>query len=158
MAKYLRYALATVCFAASAGCLALWWRSHTTWDGLYMPNNVPQKHYLSFFSIRGMLEAKFIEHSPSYSGGWTHYSSPTETAEDMYPDIQTRERFGGWDAREAGVTKTRALMIWFPLWYPALIFALAGVGVLRLNRRFTLRSAIIATAVVAGLLGMAVIL
>ena len=48
--------------------------------------------------------------------------------------------------------------VYFPLWYPALIFALAGVGVLRLGRRFTLRTAIIATAVVAGLLGMAVVL
>jgi hypothetical protein len=46
----------------------------------------------------------------------------------------------------------------FPLWYPALIFALSGVALLRLGRRFTLRSAIIATTVVAGLLGMAVIL
>jgi hypothetical protein len=48
--------------------------------------------------------------------------------------------------------------IYFPLWYPALIFALAGVGSLRLGRRFTIRSAIIATTVVAGLLGMAVTL
>ena len=46
----------------------------------------------------------------------------------------------------------------FPLWYPALIFALAGVATLNLGRRFTLRSAVIATTVVAGLLGMAVIL
>jgi hypothetical protein len=27
MTKFIRYALATVCFAASVGCLALWWRS-----------------------------------------------------------------------------------------------------------------------------------
>ncbi len=46
--------------------------------------------------------------------------------------------------------------LFFPLWYPALIFALAGVASLRLGRRFTLRSAIIATTIVAGLLGMAV--
>jgi hypothetical protein len=45
--------------------------------------------------------------------------------------------------------------VYFPLWYPALIFALAGVAALRLGPRFTLRSAIIATTVVAGLLGMA---
>jgi len=45
--------------------------------------------------------------------------------------------------------------VYCPHWYPALIFALAGVGTLRLGRRFTLRSAIIATTVVAGLLGMA---
>jgi hypothetical protein len=44
----------------------------------------------------------------------------------------------------------------FPHWYPALIFAIAGVAALRLGRRFTLRSAIIATTVLAGLLGLAV--
>ena len=46
--------------------------------------------------------------------------------------------------------------IYFPLWYPALIFALAGVAALWLGRRFTIRSAIIATTVLAVLLGMAV--
>jgi hypothetical protein len=46
--------------------------------------------------------------------------------------------------------------VFFPLWYPALIFALARVAALRLGRRFTLRMAIIATTVVAGLLGIAV--
>lgn len=49
-------------------------------------------------------------------------------------------------------------LIRFPLWYAALVFALAGVAALRLSRRFTLRSATIATTVVAGLLGMVVAL
>ncbi len=46
----------------------------------------------------------------------------------------------------------------FPLWYAALVFVLAGVGALRLGRRFTLRSVSIATTVVAGLMGMVVAL
>ena len=46
---------------------------------------------------------------------------------------------------------------YFPLWYPALVFALASVGILRLNR-FTLRTALIATTIVAALLGMVVAL
>ena len=46
--------------------------------------------------------------------------------------------------------------VYFLFWYPALTFAFIGVAALRLGRRFTLRSAIIATTVVAGLLGMAV--
>jgi hypothetical protein len=52
----------------------------------------------------------------------------------------------------------RVRWIFFPLWYPSLIFTLAGVASLRLDCRFTLCSAIIATTVVAGLLGMAVAL
>jgi hypothetical protein len=46
----------------------------------------------------------------------------------------------------------------FPLWYPALSFALFGVAALKLGCRFTLRWAIIATMVVAGVLGMTLIL
>ena len=47
---------------------------------------------------------------------------------------------------------------YFPLWYPALIFALAGVGVLRFRRQFSIRSAFIAVSIVAALLGMVVAL
>ena len=47
---------------------------------------------------------------------------------------------------------------YFPLWYPAIIFALAGVAVLRLSRQFSIRSALITTTVLATLIGMTVIL
>jgi hypothetical protein len=56
-----------------------------------------------------------------------------------------------------GIFRTKLTDVYFPLKYPALFFALAGVGFLKLGR-FILRSAIIATAAVAALLGMAVIL
>lgn len=42
----------------------------------------------------------------------------------------------------------------FPLWYPALVFALGGVGVIRLGRQFTLRSAFVVTTVSVALTGM----
>jgi hypothetical protein len=45
----------------------------------------------------------------------------------------------------------------FPIWYAALAFALAGVGILRIGR-FTIRSVLIVTMIVAALLGMVVIL
>ena len=47
---------------------------------------------------------------------------------------------------------------WFPTLYPALIFALAGVGVLRFRSQFSIRSAMICLTAVAALLGMAVVL
>lgn len=46
----------------------------------------------------------------------------------------------------------------FPVWYPALIFTLAGVATLRFGRQFSIRLALICVSVVAALLGMAVIL
>jgi hypothetical protein len=54
--------------------------------------------------------------------------------------------------------KPRWTDLFFPLWYPALSFALFGVAALKLGCRFTLRWAIIATMVVAGVLGMTLIL
>ena len=54
----------------------------------------------------------------------------------------------------AGVFGRRGRKIYFPLWYPALVFALAGVGVIRFRRQFSIRSALIAFAVVAALLAM----
>ena len=50
------------------------------------------------------------------------------------------------------------MAIYFPLWYPALIFALAGVAVLRFRRQFSIRSALVCLTVVAALLGMVVAL
>ncbi len=46
-------------------------------------------------------------------------------------------------------------MIYFPLWYPALIFALGGVGVLRFRRQLSIRLALVCLTVAAALLGMA---
>ena len=113
MLTYLRDALATVCFAASVGCLALWKVDYFEWSlGI-------SKHTELIVTIdSGMAAVEF------YKAGAT----PPQ------------------NCRPIGV----------PLLFPALIFALAGVAALRLGRRFTLRSAIIATTVVAGLLGMAV--
>jgi hypothetical protein len=70
------------------------------------------------------------------------------------PEVQGLQRW----RLESGRFSYANRAIRCPAWYPALIFALAGIGALRLGRRFTLRSAIIATTVVAGLLGVAVIL
>jgi hypothetical protein len=62
--------------------------------------------------------------------------------------INQNGQFGAMDERH----------IYFPLWYPALVFALAGVGGLRFRRQFSIRSALVAVSVVAALLGMVVAL
>jgi hypothetical protein len=141
MLTYLRYALATFCFAASVGCLALWCFDRiegfgpgvlSTWpieiearSGVFVLGGMPD-------STMGMFES------------WEEVAAFAEY--DFFQDVIGREGLFG------RIDRT----VYFPLWYPALIFALAGIASLRLGRRFTLRSAIIATAVVAGLLGMVV--
>jgi hypothetical protein len=148
MLTYLRYTLATLCFAASVGCLALWgWTaSHPRTVDCAMFN-------LGRFSIDTQVcngEAKI-----------TPYRL---TRARPAPSFRTAALSGVYltqfelTIKSQGPFATGARSIYFPLWYPALVSALAGVGALRLGRRFTLRSAIIATTVVAGLLGMAVAL
>ncbi|WP_152101008.1 hypothetical protein [Lacipirellula parvula] len=68
----------------------------------------------------------------------------------MYFNIDTEGAFG--------FHQTPAAEMHFPLWYPALVFALAALSAVRLGRRFTLRSALVGTSVVAALLGMVVAL
>jgi hypothetical protein len=148
MAKYLRYALASVCFAASAGCLALWGWSYQQQITCQLMNATTHTFvearggYLTIFSLR--MPRAGVDSFP-----YIHWTLEERPEVDRYMEIAIAEvgRFGVYRSS-----------LHFPLWYPALIFALTGVGVLRLNRRFTLRSAIIATTVVAWLLGMAVIL
>jgi hypothetical protein len=153
MLTYLRYALAAVCFAASVGCLALWWRSKTTWDMAMRGASVRQPTTLCFESSDGYATAAFVSGlSQAPVSEWFHLSHELNVFHQT--EIESRlNRYGNF-----GVLDQQDLAGYCPLWYPALIFALAGIGVLRLGRRFTLRSAIIATTVVAALLGMAVVL
>jgi hypothetical protein len=58
------------------------------------------------------------------------------------------------DFKHGGQFGRNSDSIYFPLWYPTLVFALAAVAAIRVGRRFTLRSTLIATAIVAALLGM----
>jgi hypothetical protein len=147
MLKYLRYALATLCFAASVGCLALWWRSGSTTDLAISPYEVSPLRTLALKSAGGRLTLCHFVHRANQVD-WRSISMPASDDPTLafLPDDPT-DWFGH-----------HLKDYYFPHWYPALVFALAGVASLRLGRRFTLRSVIIATTAVAVLLGMAVIL
>jgi hypothetical protein len=148
MLTYLRYALATFCFAASVGCLALWWRSYS-YSEFFSGPSVIQGEMLYLHALRGTgtLGTQVTARAPQ----WKYGSRPRAEVEsaDSTDGDENGRRFGA-------VWRDSIWAINFPVLYPALVFALAGVAALRLGRRFTLRSALIATTVVAGLLGMAV--
>jgi hypothetical protein len=153
MVKVLRYALATFCFAASVGCLALWLHSMTTRDLINVPSYVFPARALNLQSAEGYIAITLLEKEPTaflatINRLWKPMVvSGSPRGEAFHTAINANGAFG---RLPEGVH--------FPLWYASLIFALAGVASLRLGRRFTLRAAIIATTVVAALLGMAVIL
>jgi hypothetical protein len=149
MANFIRYALASVCFAASVGCLALWWRSFITDDCVIVPYS--QNTRAIGIAINcgecsvGKVEGFFASLFPEF----TYLTSP----QNPWNVEQARLR-----GNTEGYFRVSANEVSFPLWYPALIFALAGVGVLRFRRQFSIRSALVAVTVVAALLGMVVAL
>ena len=144
MLTYLRYALATFCFAASVGCLALWWRSFTYQDQYvaFIPFRADR---VCFTSLYGSCDLLFERGDFRF-----RFRKPLGRMRTLHTD-----EMGNIVPRE-DYFRTYERGFYFPMWYPALVSAIAGIAALRLGRRFTLRSAIIATTVVAGLLGMAV--
>ena len=147
MTKYLRYTLAALCLAASVGCLALWWRSITTYDSVAGPILSGDKAFV-LTSDRGTGWLSILYPASRESVAWEYISFELPQPGEAY----YIENKGGFQL----FSSDEMLALYFPLWYPALVFALASITALRLGRRFTLRSALIATMVVAGLLGMAV--
>jgi hypothetical protein len=143
MLTYLRYTLAAVCFAASVGCLALWL----------------SKAYvdccLSAFACSVECEvnsgsAFVVAYDEPHNWRLTSLmTSPAAWWEDFYGE----GRLFGW-----GSFLDYYPSIYFPLWYPALIFTLAGIAALRFRRQFSIRSALVVVSVVAALLGAAVVL
>jgi hypothetical protein len=150
MLKVLRYALATFCFAASLVAVSSWGWSVT--------------HQNRIVGASWHFDQQVL--SASVDCGETVVSvAPRVPNPLLHPRLQFRSSTVSDVVRNIGFIKPRPDLfgmrrksLYFPLWYPALIFALASVAALRLDRRFTLRSAIIATTIIAGLLGMIVTL
>ena len=148
--KYLRYSLASLCFAACVACLALWHRSVGIEDSVRGPSFRQTERFV-FRSKKGSLEiasVPTISKQPQSEVDWHKFSKPIQTIDVPGDRLQApRKRF-----------RLTARGFIFPLWYPALISALAGVGVLRFRSQFSIRSALICLSVVAALLGMVVAL
>jgi hypothetical protein len=149
MAKFIRYALATVCFAMSVGCLALWWRSLTYRDRAQGP--IVASWVLNLASFHGIAEVGWGRDDIGQiaTAGWVRATPATDRLEF---DLLNKKNQGVFGYSEEFGT------IFFPHWYPAVTFALAGIGILRFRRQFSIRSALIYVSVVAVLLGMAVAL
>jgi hypothetical protein len=152
MAKFLRYALATFCFAASAGCLALW-----GWSAVHDEQKITAIYRTttkaaSASLVGGGVHLNFRQgnfNAKRFNNGLLFESIDLHGIDSgFYPAyIQTFGLFGRYKNQ-----------IHFPLWYPALVFALAGVAALRFRRQFSIRSALVGLTVVAALLGTVVTL
>ncbi|QDT71710.1 hypothetical protein I41_08700 [Lacipirellula limnantheis] len=142
MTKYFRYTLATLCLAASVGCLLLWNSSRSAFHLVYGPS-FPGSGGYQISWREGVMAFSLTSKRPHGIGHDTHRLNPDLPSISQSGEPSKRTRFG----------KT-ANGVYFPLWYPALMLALAGVGVIRFRRQFSIRSTLIAFAIVAALLAM----
>ena len=149
LASLLRYTLAAIFFAASVGCLGLWgWSaSHSQWE--VAASYYAQQQSVHFEAIGGFAIAWTGHGRPRV--GWKTEAIELSVPSQAVANAVSAHGLFGWPATP------RERFLHFPLWYPALVFALAAVGVLRIGQRFTIRLALIATTVVAALLGMIVV-
>ena len=156
MIRMLRYALASVCFAISVGCLALWGWTISNDRTVVIVSYISHVSKSNGNDLMIYIEAKqgeailtyYDEHSFPERGWKVKVVQTTPQAADRTRDLLDK----------LGIFFIAEPWVYLPIWYPALVFALAGVGVIRFRRQFSIRSALVAVSVVAALLGMAVIL
>lgn len=151
MASYPRYALAIVCLAASVGCLALW-----VWTSIHRTSRLAAIYPAASRTVY------FMANDGDITVGLGHPLTTRQTARGVrfaavIMDEQEIRGLQEWRL-EFGRFSYANLASRCPTWYPALIFTLAGVGVLRFRRQFSIRSALVCLSVVAALLGMVVVL
>lgn len=153
MLKFIRYAFAAFFFAASVGCLALWWRSSIHKDTVIV-GLVTQDNLLGFRSStdRGSVHLIPARFSPKFSWQYRKENVKQWDRNSTTQFVKSHGHFVVTPYDDDGAE------VYFPLWYPALLFALAGVGILRFRRQFSIGSALISLTVVAALLGMIVAL
>jgi hypothetical protein len=152
MVTFIRYALAAACFAASVGCLALWgWSFFISELFCTVEAQGNEIHRLYAETSGGFLFVGLSPKWPITPPGMPLQYYPLQRSEDGGIDVHHFIERGGRFGRGGSI-------LYSPLWYPALVFALVGVGVLRFRRQFSIRSALITFSVVAALLGMVVVL
>ena len=142
--RFLRYGLATLCFGVSIGCLALWWAGVSLNDRLTLPQYVPPNRLLLLECCAGFV---VITSADQIGLPVEAFQSIPHNSNVRLAALKSRIGRGG----QFGVV---GRTLYFPLWYPALAAAFIGVGLLRIRRRFTTRSTICTTSVLAIWLGI----
>ena len=127
MLTYLRYALATFCFAASVVFLAWWSRSGSYQDMVVGPAYILPATGLFIESSGRIVTVSLLLQGGDrlYPSEWHRLSNEIDA--DHLEGIQhVTRRLGRFEFSRGN--------LFFPLWYPALIFALAGVAALCFRR------------------------
>ena len=150
MLKFTRRAAFVVLALLSVTFVTVWLRSFYFKDAGMGPSYLWSDRELGVFSYVGKLDIGLVDVGmttprPRWSFG-SHRISQQE--EEFYAKHPQK-----WYFRAVGCTEWELCC---PTWLPGAIAGLLAITVLRFNRRFSVRSAMIATTAIAVLLGMIV--
>ena len=145
--RFLRYAVTALSVMACVLLVALWVRSYWWWDGIYGPG-APS----AVSSLQGRLHFVFQDFAiPPV--GWTVTSREVETLGDNRPRLSGWESSSGFDVEVQDDLTVIAVPNWFLV---ALLGTISAVPWVKSFRRFSLRTLLIATTLVAVGLGIIV--
>lgn len=136
-----RYSMVAYCLAGTLATIFFWWRSYTTSDHLGGPAPFVSGRWLYFDVGRGVVQAEVVPYGGVGSWNYSHRR--------VYGNSPLPPYLGSF------VIGWRVIKL--PIWLAAPTFLLAGLGIIFCRRRFSIRSAMIVTTAVAGLLGLCVV-
>jgi len=138
--KFLRIAVTALSLAACLTIVTFWVRSKSTRDVVY--GWFPFPGYLQLDSNRSCI--KLIANLEHQDASWKFDSSPLEALlRSWYFSVVSHPDYGWW------------LDLTVPHWLPALLFAMLAAAPW-MKWRFTVRGVLVATTIVAAILGVAV--
>ena len=142
--RFLRYTLATLCFAASVGGFAFWWVGLSVDSRFILPQYLQPNRLLLLECCAGVV---VMTSADQIGLPVDAFQSIPHNSDVRLAALKSRI---ARDGQFGSVGRT----LYVPLWYPALGAASLGAGLLLFDRRFTIRSTIITTSVVAIWLGI----
>jgi hypothetical protein len=151
--RYLRIAFTAACGFACILLSALWIRSY--WRSDICAVAVSNSSFVGVGSSLGVFKACHADFPPGFFGGrWQFQSSPIVNRRDFQirPSPRYRGALGFGIARDPTM-----LMLHVPHWFCiGVIGALATLPWIKSLRRFSLRTVLIVTTIVAAILGLIV--
>jgi hypothetical protein len=150
MLRYARYAPATFFALLAAGFVALWVRSYDFMDAASGPIG---KWYVFPSTIRGTTMIEFANSATfvQVEKKWRFSSTPLNSMGPI--EDHSKHTTFGFGIRP----RSRSICLYFPLWVlVAASLGLAALFAIKRTWRYSLRTILVATTLLAGLLGLAV--
>jgi hypothetical protein len=150
MLKYLRIAVTAVSLTACVLLVALWVRSYRYSDSIPI-KQISSGKSLAVNSSRGRISVQ-LKTTPQW---WNNVKSRAVFVPEKGYEIKGESGYFDGDGRALQTTSLNAIDQGVPYWFVVLMFSTLS-AVIWLPRRFSLRTLLIATTLVAVVLGIVV--